>query len=463
MSLKFRSARLFAIAPIAVTLVAAVFSQCSTASAQTVRPTTITRLFWRDRETEKLSYADLTTTNKWNLNRGWIKGFPALDAAKQSVGSISYAGGILMVGVCRGENDGLDSGWLAIESGAFEEPHGSHNHWKYTRVPEVKSRELNTQQGNPSALSVYDDTFYLASEVKHGFIQATPQQLKTYGSTSTVRSFPGGGGGALAVVDKSVCYATWNDAAGDDAGRVDVVNLQGGRGDQVSYSFNLPSGSIQGATANTGKVFFAPADGICWVNADTSASQTGVSATAVSLGQDADTGEPLRTSAFASQRNWVMFTTGSGSSSSFCLINAAMSAPSVVKLPISVADGLSLTDPQVALSLGKRYAFMFQDRIDAASSVQEMLTIVELDPNRDQDFSDAVVKLTMPVGSSKVDGSHGHHSVCFDAYGRHAVITNPGDGVLTILSLQNMKVQARFQVGGVPEGTVAVGAAEHFH
>ena len=463
MSLRCRSEFLNKLVQVTATIAAGMCIQCSIASAQTVRPTTITRLFWQDRETQKLSYANLTTTNKWNLSRGWVKGFPALDAATQSVGTINYAAGMLMVAVRHGENAASESGWLAIEPGVFEEPHGSHKHWKYTRVPEVKSRQLNTQQGNPSAMSVYDDTFYLASEITHRFIQARPQLLKANGSGSTVRSFSGGGGGALAVVGNSVCYATWNDVTGENAGRVDVVNLQNSSGDQISYSFNLHSGSIQAATTNSGKVFFAPADGLCWVNADMSASQAGVTATAVSLGQNADTGEPLRTRSFANQRNWVMFTTGSGISSSFCLINAAMPTPSVVKLPIPVADGLQITDPQVVLSLGKRYAFMFQDRIDAASSVQEMLTVVELDPNRDKDFSDAVVKQTIPVGASKVDGLRGHHSICFDAYGRHAVITNPGDGVLTILSLQNMKVQAKFQVGGVPEGTVAVGAPEHFH
>ena len=45
------------------------------ALGQNIRPVTITRLFWQDRETAKLSYADLVTTNKWNLNRGWVSGF----------------------------------------------------------------------------------------------------------------------------------------------------------------------------------------------------------------------------------------------------------------------------------------------------------------------------------------------------------------------------------------------------
>ena len=53
------------------------------ALGQNIRPVTITRLFWQDRETAKLSYADLVTTNKWNLNRGWVSGFPGVDVDTQ--------------------------------------------------------------------------------------------------------------------------------------------------------------------------------------------------------------------------------------------------------------------------------------------------------------------------------------------------------------------------------------------
>ena len=51
--------------------------------AQTVREKVMTRIFWQDRETDKLSYADLVKTNKWSIKRNWVKGFPELDAEKQ--------------------------------------------------------------------------------------------------------------------------------------------------------------------------------------------------------------------------------------------------------------------------------------------------------------------------------------------------------------------------------------------
>ena len=130
---------------------------------------------------------------------------------------------------------------------------------------------------------------------------------------------------------------------------------------------------------------------------------------------------------------------------------------------IDVEDGLKLTSLKTVLALGKRYAFVFQDRADAESDVQEKLTIIELDPNRDRDYSDARVARSLDVGASKVEGHHGHHAITFDAYGRYAIYTEPADGILNVMSLQNMRIVARFRVGGVPDSVVAVGAAEHFH
>lgn len=432
------------------------------ANAQNVRPVTITRLFWTDRDSSKLSYADLVTTSKWNLNRGWVTNFPALDDSTQSLTSISHVGGIVLAGVQR-KSDTASSGWVAFEPGAFEEPHGNHNHWKYSRRPTVTQMKLEPGYFNPSSTTIFDNTFYLAGDTEPRFLKASPALLKARGSNNAVQTFSGGAGGPLAVVNNSVGYATWKNGEGDNAGRVDIVNLQ--NGGSVAGSFNLPASSINAATVNSAKVFFATADGIYWTPATANAAASATTASPVKLmnDQDGKSDEPLMTNSLANHRNWVIFTAGQGPTSRLCLINAASPTPWLVQLPIPVADGLSLTDPAIVLSLGKRYAFVFQDRVDASSTMQEQLSIVELDPNRDQDFSDAKIQFTMPVGASKVDGRSGHHSVCFDAYGRHAIITNPGDAVLTILALQDMKVKARFQVGGTPEGTIAIGAAEHFH
>ena len=222
---------------------------------------------------------------------------------------------------------------------------------------------------------------------------------------------------------------------------------------------------IHGATHNSGKAFFAPNDGVCWVKADTTLSQSAesVKVNHLSIGKDAENDKPLRTGAFTNDRNWVLFTSGAGEQASLCMINAALSEPKINQLKIDVADGLKLTSLKTVLSLGKRYAFVFQDRTDAESDIQEKLTIVELDPNRDRDYSDARVAKTIQVGASKIDGHHGHHAITFDAYGRYAVYTEPADGILNVMSMQSLNLVARFRVGGVPDSILAVGAAEHFH
>ncbi len=269
----------------------------------------------------------------------------------------------------------------------------------------------------------------------------------------------------MAAVKNSIAYSSWIDGGGPNAGRVDVVSLNQTGEPKIAYSFQLPTGVIHGATANSGKVFFAPADGICWVTADLSLQKAAdtVQVNHLSLGSDEEADKPLRTGAFTNERNWVLCTTGTGDQSALCLINAEAAQPSVVKVRIPVADGLRLTTPETVLSLGNRYAFLFQDRTESESDVQEHLTVVELDPNRDRDFSDARVKTTIPVGASKIDGHHGHHSIAFDAFGRNAVFTEPGEGIVNVFSIKDMKVVARFRVGGSPDSIVAIGAQDHFH
>lgn len=433
--------------------------------AQTIRTKVMTRIFWQDRDTDQLSYADITTADKWSIKRGWVKGFPKIDPEKQDLVQMKASGGVLMVGV-RDHDDGKhQSGWVAIDTGVYEEPHGNHSHWKYTRTPAVKQTKLDTDQGNPAHVYVYDSQFYLANDTKNGFTKAIPTGFMQRGVQNVAKFFPGGGNHiTLAAVNNTVAYSSWIDGGGPNAGRVDVVDLRQSE-PKISYSFNLPTGVIHGATANSGKVFLAPADGVCWVAVDTSLSQSADSVKVhhLSLGTDAESDKPLRTGAFENSRNWVLFSSGTADQSALCMVNAALTEPKIVKVPIDVTDGLKLTTPKTVLSLGKRYALLFQDRTDPDSDVQEQLTIVELDPNRDRDYSDARVKTSLPVGASKVEGHSGHHALTFDAYGRHAIFTEPADGIINVMSLQNFNVVAKFRVGGVPHSIVAVGAPEHLH
>lgn len=445
----------------------ALTTSVSTVEAQTIRTKNMMRIFWQDRDTDQLSWADITASSQWGIQRGWIEGFPKLDAEKQDLVQMKANNGVLVVGV-RDHDDGKhQSGWVSVDTGVFEEAHGNHSHWKYGSPPKVTGQQLDTDQGNPAHLYVYENNFYLANDQKNGFSRLQPMQLKQSAiAAGSAKFFPGGGNHiTMAAVNNAIAYSSWIDGGGPNAGRVDVVSLQQGGEPKIAYSLTLPSGVIHGATANSGKVFFAPADGICWVAADYSLQKTAdtVQVHHLSLGQDDEADKPLRTGAFTNEHNWVLCTTGKAEDATLCLINAALSQPTVVKLKIPAADGLRLTTPETVLSLGNRYAFVFQDRTDAESEVQEQLTVVELDPNRDRDFSDARVKATIPVGASKIDGHHGHHAIAFDAFGRNAVFTEPGEGMLNVFSLKDLRVVARFKVGGSPDSITAVGAQDYFH
>ena len=429
--------------------------------AQTKRRDRATRLFWQDRSDDSLKWADLFFSPQWRMQPSVVSGFPKLDVEKQDLVQMKLLDGTLLVGVRDQENGEFQSGWVAIDTGIREVPHGNHSDWRYQSSPAVLTSQLDKQQGNPAHLYAYDETFYLANDQKNGFTQLTPDCLSTSGQCG--QFFSGGGNHiTMAAVDNAICYSTWIDGGGPNLGRVDVVNLRKPAEESLAYTFHLPTGGIHGATENSGRVFLAPTEGICWVEADVGLRQTADSVKVhhISLGKDKESEKPLRTGAFVNHRNWVLFTTGTADSSALCLVDAAAAEPTVVKVPIDVTDGLSLVTPKVVKTRSaKRYAFIFQDRKE--SELEEKLTIVDLDPNRDRHFGDARVVVTMTVGASKVEGHHGHHSVGFDPEGRIACVTNPGDGTIDVLSLSDLRMKARLKVGGTPAAIACNGGGVH--
>ena len=419
-----------------------------------------TRLIWQDRSDDQLKWADLYVSPQWRMTTSPVSGFPKLDKDKQDMVQMKILNGTLLVGV-RDQQDGeFQSGWVAVDTGVREEPHGNHSHWKYVSAPKIQNSVLDKTQGNPAHLYAYNGTFYLANDRRNGFTQLVPASLQ---AKKSGRFFTGGGNHiTMAIANNKVGYSTWIDGGGPNKGRVDVVNLQQASG-APAYSFHLPTGAIHGATVNSNRVFFAPADGVCWTNVDPNPQQqVDVKVHHLKLGTDKETDKPLRTGAFANHRNWVLFVTGSADSSALCLVDAAAPTPKVIKIPIPVADGLRLVTPAVVKTRSaKRYAFVFHDR--TGSDISEKLTVIDLDPNRDRHFADARMAVTMPIGASKVEGHYGHHSVCFDPDGRYACVANPGDGTIDVISLRSLQMVARMQVGGSPSAVTCVGGGVHHH
>ncbi len=305
----------------------------------------LTRVFWQDNETQKLSYADIATTDKWHIDRGWVGGFPEVDPATGELGQMRAEGTNVLVGIA-GKQDDAGAKRVTIESGVFEQPHGNHFHWMYSKKP-------NTMNVSPGTLGA-------------------PQSPRM----------------------------------------PQIAN----------------AGEIIGRVLN-------------------------IDAKELVAGQD-----------YVSDNQWILLAHNADQQPALAMINSGLpQQQGLVKLPISAAEGLKLSNPKTKISMGKRFAFLFQERVDPASDIQEKLVVVELDPNRDMNFSDARVAKVIPVDASKIGSGRGHHNICFDAYGRFAVFTNPGSGLLSVMTLSDMTVRVRFRVGGAPDRIVAVGAPEHFH
>ncbi|WP_235951166.1 hypothetical protein [Crateriforma spongiae] len=417
----------------------------------------ITRLFWQDDATATVQCADLKkSSDGWTLAPVEIEGLPELDTIDQSLVQMRQHDGLLIVGVRDADDGNIGSGWFAIESGVVEEPHGDHSHWRFQQSPRVISSRIDSTQGNPAHVYRFDDHFVLANDQRDGFTVTTAGQIRRAANPSDATSFHSGGNGhiTLAVVPNRVAYATWIAPAGDDAGRVDVVGL--GENQGRSYSFQCPSGMLHGAAVNSGKAFFAPADGVCWVSVDPEVDDAdNVSVHHLSLGTDADD-QPLRTGAFETIGRHVLFAAGKGPDTKFCVIDADAAKPTVDSLAFPLSDGEAMTTPVATKTrYGQTLAFAFVEQKDAPEN--DRLKIIDLDVNRDGSFEDLALVETVEVGPSQIVGHAGHHSLTVLPDRRHAVITNPGDSSLWVMSLTDFDVLAKLDSGGAPTRVVAVG------
>ncbi len=124
-------------------------------------------------------------------------------------------------------------------------------------------------------------------------------------------AFHAGGGGhiTLAAHQGKLGFATWIDRDGDHKGQVDITALHPSGAKSVRGSFFLPSGGIHGAAECSGKVFFAPSDGLCWIDVPkgTSWKPADIAVQHVSLGKKGE--QPVRTGAFTRMENHLGFTT----------------------------------------------------------------------------------------------------------------------------------------------------------
>jgi hypothetical protein len=431
-------------------------------------PKPLTRLFVQDFKTSSLKWADVTIGADQKLALGAladVPGFKKLDPTRQKLVQMRESDGVVCVGVRDDAEGALESGWVLIRSNVGYKDHGDHGHWRYKKEPEVADSRLDTKQGNPAHLYLYRGRFFLANDRLNGYTRLDPAKWASNDGTALGKGEPqflvgGGNHITLAVVDDAVGYSCWIDGGGPNKGRVDVTPVTGKARSEPAYSFALPTGGTHGATACAGKVFFAPAEGVCWVDADAGLKLKGeqVRVRHIDLGKEGD--KARRTGAFVTHGNHVLFVTGK-ERASLVVLDAKAAEPKAQYVQLAGAKGTHAVTPEVVVAPnGRPYALVFHDRA-TDSDAEELLEVVALDPNGDGNLSDAKSLKTVKVGASAVDGHYGHHDIAFDADRRFGFFTNPGDGTVSVLSMKSLEVVATFKVGGTPTALVARGGEDH--
>ncbi|QDU60992.1 hypothetical protein Pan216_18450 [Planctomycetes bacterium Pan216] len=432
---------------------------------------TQTRLFFQDGQTQELHWADVSKDLILELGEPTtIAGFPKIDPEKQTLLQMAEGNGFLMVGVRDHDNGNHESGWVLAHTGVEHHDHGDHADWKYPATPVTWQHRLDDNQGNPAHLYRYGGVFYLANDRADGYTRLDPRDYgldrRNQRVLGTPRFVQGGGNHiTLGVANDRVGYATWIDGGGPNMGRVDVTRIKKDADSEIAYSFHLPHGGLHGVTVNEGKVFFAPSDGIYWCDVDerTEKSTEEVMPHHLSLGKDDESGKPRRTGAFTNHKQYVLFVTGKGENAELVILNARSSHPQLLLVPLAMSEENGPVTPKVVRTAqGRELAFVFHNH-PAETKADDELSIIDLDPNRDRDVSDAAVVKRMKVGASDVHSHFGHHGIAFDADGRRAYFTNPGDGTITVLALNDLEEKATFPVGGKPGAIIARGGVESDH
>lgn len=422
----------------------------------------VTRIFLQQHEEAALYWADVRRTENGSFTIDkpqTIEGFPKLDPKRQTLVRMAEANGKVVVGIRDDDNGKYQSGWVLIDAGVGSEAHGDHSHWHYDAKPVILDSRLDDKQGNPAHVYNYDGRFYLANDALDGYTRINPERYKRGETAPDDAGFISGGGRhiTIAVVGKYAGYATWINADGPEKGRVDVTPVLGEQSKKPAYSFHLPTGTIHGATVAADKVFFAPADGICWVKADRHAEKPSSDVVVHHLPLGMVDESPLRTGAFEVYKSNVLCVSGNGKDTFMAYINAVSNEPEVRKLDLKMKAVNKATTPTVVTTVSQQsFALVFQDH-DARVEADDYLSIVSLDPDQDGDYSDMKLLKTIPVGPSKVSGHFGHHALASDADGEIVIITNPGDGTLQLLSTNDWTAKTSIDIGGMPTGIVAVG------
>ena len=435
------------------------------------RHASLARIFIHDSKTCTMRWSDAFINQENGLeitSPRLVSNIKTQDQSRQRFVQRQEFGGILVAGIRDQMNGELESGHVVIDTGIGKMDHGNHIHWSYLREPDVVASQLGTDQGNPAHVYLYNKQIYVANDRNNGYTRINPARYRNDEGDIIGKDNPSffeGGGNhiTLAVTDDHLGYSTWIDGGGPNKGRVDVTHLSLKSKSKKFQSFHLPYGGIHGATVCQDKVFFATSNGVCWIKCEPmiGTKQSDIKIGHISLGKDGD--QPARTGSFTCLDKYVIFVTGKGESSRLVIIDSSKEKPLIIAdFNIIIPNGHSLTKPVALKTFDHRsYVFVFSDQSTDRGKHQEMLNIIDLDPNQDGLLNDLKILSKIPVGSSCVQGHTGHHSIAFDSSRSHAFITNPGDGTISVLPIGTMpkspSISKVFSIGGSPSGIIVTG------
>jgi len=280
--------------------------------------------------------------------------------------------------------------------------------------------------------------------------------------------YPGGGRHISIAASGKLVFSTWFDSEGENAGRVDVTSLDGADAGQICSTFTLTGNRLHGAGVAGGKVFFGASDGVAWVNAGDRQSWIDNKPVVGRIDLGTDAGVPRRARYFAALGDHVAFVTGQAYSSSLILVDASGAEPTYCERSLEVPEGKQAKTPVLVhppKSSPQAWVLLGDSRRDASGKDHEIAAdepsaaiIIELDPDGDGVWCDAKVKKSYPLGKPKLVDHEGNHAIAFDASGMYALLTNPGDSELVVISTSSLTSVASFKVPGTPTRIQCVGA-----
>ncbi|MFO0904346.1 MAG: hypothetical protein U0939_15185 [Pirellulales bacterium] len=430
---------------------------------------TLTRVFFVDESKQSLQWAELIAGEKPTMTSvREISGFPKLDPQKQAISSLQAVGGMMLVGIRTLDDADAPAGWLLIESGAYEEAHGDHSHWIYPYAPRIRAAQFDEQTRGPDRVAVIDGAFYWSNVGADGFYRLDPSQIGPREPAQAVRQRAawhtgGGESGVVSSVGNVVAFTAWKNVEGDGAGRIDVTALRPAGNDKTAFSFDLPSTGTHAAAACQGKVFFATKSSLHWVVVPSRISSS-VEAVAVQSLGDPQTAAlvegPLE---FATYGRYVVFSAGAGPDAMLCHLDAAAEIPQLRKISLPLpSDHRPGAVKLMRSRKGQPLALVFHAGPGDATG-HDRLSVFEMDPDRNGNWSDAKLSQAVSVGKGRDDVPGGDHYLAIEADNRRAVYSNPGDGTLMVLNLEDRKTVTGFRVGGAPTKVLAIGGRVSNH